>query len=197
MVSQPNKRPPRQPLSYDEVREIIRLKRLRKEFLTEKFKKSVKFKLYNVFNVFAVLVYTEIIFSFLSSCNFTTHYVQSVTPFYGQKVMGNKRVFSHALVMTVGGKEYDLSIQDTCRLPVLCSKIIVGHDWILQKELKVRFGNFENDYFIHRSFPLLFISILFGVLTLVLFNYNMNEIPHSLNVITLINFLSIFSFLLH
>ncbi len=197
MQQEPYKRPQRQPLTFEEVNKLIKLKRMRKAYQTAQFKKTKQFKIFNVFNVVAVLIYTEIIFSFLNPCNFSNHYVQTITPYFGEKVKGNTRVFSHAVLVTLSGKEYDVSIQDTCTLPKVSEKILIGYDWVLHKAIKVRFGNFTKDFFIQKSFSLLFISILCGILTFVLFGYNMNEVPHSLDVITLANALSVFAFLMY
>jgi hypothetical protein len=66
----------------------------------------------------------------------------------------------------------------------------------LRKEIKVRFKKGGKDFFIKRSFPLLFISILWGIVTFVLFGYNMNQNNYSLNVITFVNLITLLSFLL-
>lgn len=197
MQPEPNKRPQRQPLTFEEVNKLIKLKRLRKAYQTAQFKKTKQFKIFNIFNVIAVLIYTEIVFSFLNPCNFSPHYLQSITPYFGEKIKGNTRVFSHAALVTMSGKEFDISIQDTCTLPKANEKILIGYDWVLHKAIKARFGDFTRDFFIQKSYSLLFISILCGVLTFVLFGYNMNEVPHSLEVITLANALSVSAFLLY
>ncbi len=96
----------------------------------------------------------------------------------------------------VNGESYDVSIHDTCPLPKDLSKIYVGRDWLLKKDVKVRFEQGGKDRFIRRSFPLLFISILWGFVTFAIFGYNLNQTTYSLSVITFINSFSLICFLL-
>jgi hypothetical protein len=190
------RRPPRQPLSPEEVMNFIYLKKIRQQKILEKFKKTNTYKYLNIFNVTCILIYSEMIFCFASTCNFFSYEVESVTPFYSKEILGNKRVFSSAVITTVFGKTYDLRVNDTCDLPKVNSKLYVGRDWILQKEIKTRFEDNPKYYYIKRSSPLLFISIFLGVVTFVLFGYNLNQNKYSLQVLSFLNFLGLFYFLL-
>lgn len=196
MVAETNKRPPRIPLTPDEVKDFIKLKKYKERAKIERFKKTNTYKVLNVFNVICVIIYTEIIFAFLGSCNFTTHYIKSVTSNYGSEIKGGKRVFGSALFTTVNDKEYEVGINDTIALPKKLTGLRVGSDWLLKKEVKVRFKKGGKDFYIKRSFPLLFISILWGIVTFVLFGYNMNQNNYSLHVITFVNFITMLSFML-
>lgn len=196
MVAETKKRPPRIPLSPDEVQEFIRLKKHRERIKVERFKQTKTYKVFNAFNVICIIIYTEIIFAFLGSCNFTTHYIKSYDVYYSDEIIGGKRVFSSAVFKTVYDKVYDVSIRDTNMLPEKFTGLRVGSDWLLQKEIKVRFKKGGKDFFIKRSFPLLFISILWGIVTFVLFGYNMNQNNYSLNVITFVNLITMLSFML-
>ncbi len=196
MVGETNKRPPRIPLTPDEVKDFIKLKKFKERAKTERFKQTKTFKVLNVFNVICIIIYTEIIFAFLGSCNFTTHYIRSTTFNYGAEILGGKRVFSSATFTTVNDKEYEVGVHDTCALPAEFTGLRVGSDWLLQKEVKVRFKKGGKDFYIKRSFPLLFISILWGIVTFVLFGYNMNQNNYSLNVISFVNLITMLSFLL-
>lgn len=196
MVSETKKRPPRVPLSPEEVQEFIRLKKHKAHIKTERFKQTKTYKVLNVFNIICIVIYTEIIFAFLGSCNFTTHYIKSHNAYYGAEIKGGKRIYSSAVFTTVNDKEYEVGIHDTCALPEKFAGLLVGKDWLLKKEIKVRFKRGGKDFYIRRSSPLLFVSILWGIVTFVLFGYNMNQNNYSLNVVTFINFLSLLSFLL-
>jgi hypothetical protein len=202
MPQESNKRPPRIPLTPDEVKEFIRFKKFKERARIERFKKTRTYKILNAFNVISIIIYTEIIFAFLGSCNFAPHYILSTTVYTGDEIIGGKRIFSSATFRMVNGKEYDVSIRDTVSLPNIPgksytpAKLYVGKDWILRKEIKVRLEMGEKDYFIKRSFPLLFISILFGFVTFVLFGYNMNQHLYSIRVISFINAVCLLSFIL-
>jgi len=202
MPQENNKRPPRVPLSPEEVKEFIRFKKFKERAQIERFKKTRTYKILNAFNVICIVVYTEIIFAFLGTCSFTGHYIQSTNVYTGEETIGGKRIYSSAVFKMINGKEYDVSIRDTITLPATPGKIytpaklFVGQDWILKKEIKIRMDQGEKDYYIKRSFPLLFISILFGFVTFVLFGYNMNQHLHSIRVISFINSVCILSFIL-
>jgi hypothetical protein len=196
MVQETNKRPPRIPLTPDEVKDFIRLKKHKERVKIERFKQTKTYKVFNAFNIICVIIYTEIIFAFLGSCNFTTHYIKSNNVYYGAEIKGGKRIYSSAVFITVNDKEYEVGIHDTCALPPNYSGLLVGKDWLLKKEIKVRFKKGGKDFYIKRSFPLLFISILWGIVTFVLFGYNMNQNNYSLHVITFVNLITMLSFLL-
>lgn len=196
MVAETNKRPPRIPLTPDEVKDFIKLKRFKERAKIERFKKTNTYKVFNVFNVICIIIYTEVIFAFLGSCNFTTHYIKSSTANYGSEIKGGVRVYSSAVFITANDKEYEVGIHDTCQIPKAPAGLRVGSDWLLRKEVKVRFKKGGKDYFIKRSFPLLFISILWGIVTFVLFGYNMNQNNYSLNVISFVNLITMLSFML-
>lgn len=196
MPAESNKRPPRQPLSPEEVQEIIKIKKLKQQIKIEKFKQTRSYKYLNVFNVICITVYTEIIFAFLYSCAFQTYTIDSIATYYGESIIGNKRELSSIVFKTTTGKEYDVGVRDTVVLPKVNEKLSVGRDWILQKEIKVKWQGSGKAYYIKRSFPLLFISILLGIVSFVLFGYNLNQNSYSLNVISFINTLSILSFFL-
>jgi hypothetical protein len=196
MVAETNKRPPRIPLTPDEVKDFIKLKKYKERAKIERFKKTNTYKVLNVFNVICIIIYTEVIFAFLGSCNFTTHYIKSNTFNYGSEIKGGKRVFSSVVFTTVNDKEYEVGVNDTSALPKNFTGLRVGSDWLLRKEVKVRFKKGGKDFYIKRSFPLLFISILWGIVTFVLFGYNMNQNNYSLHVITFVNFITMLSFML-
>ncbi len=202
MVGETNKRPARIPLTPDEVKDFIRLKKHKEKVKLERFKQTKTYKVLNVFNIICIIIYTEIVFAFLGSCNFTTHYVRSTEVYYSDEIKGGIRCYSSAIFKTVNDKVYDVSVRDTCQLPGLPtaeykpSKIHVGKDWLLKKEIKVRVKKGGKDFYIKRAFPLLFISILWGIVTFVLFGYNMNQNNYSLNVITFVNLITMLSFML-
>lgn len=196
MVSQGNKRPPRQPLSAEEVREMVQLKKLRQYFKIEKFKKTRNYKILNTLNIAYMILFTEIIVSFLGSANSSVQILESVKVYYGKEIIDGKRIISSAEFKTTEGALYDVGINDVCEMPKAKQEIVVGRDWLLRKDVKVKIETSQKDFFVIKSFPLLFISILMGVVTCVLFAYNLNQNPYSLNVISFVNSLGVIAFLL-
>lgn len=196
MVSQGNKRPPRQPLSAEEVRELVQLKKLRQYFKIEKFKKTRNYKILNSLNIAYMILFTEIIVSFLGSANSSVQILESVKVYYGKEIIDGKRIISSAEFKTTEGALYDVGINDVCEMPKAKKEIVVGRDWLLRKDVKINFESSSKDYYVKRSFPLLFISILMGLVTCVLFAYNFNQDAYSLKVITFVNSLAVIAFLL-
>lgn len=202
MPQESKKRPPRVPLTPDEVKEFIRFKKFRERAQIERFKRTRTYKILNAFNIISIIIYTELVFAFLGSCHFTPHYILSTNVYTGEEMIGGKRIYSSATFKMINGKEYDVSIRDTINLPAVAGKpytpaeLYIGQDWLLRKEIKVRLDRGGKDYYIKRSFPLLFISILFGFVTFVLFGYNMNQHLYSIRVITFINAVCLFAFIL-
>lgn len=190
------KRPPRKPLSPEEVLDFIYRKKIRQQELLEKFKKSKTYKYLNALNVFCIIVYTEIIFCFLGPCHFHAHYIKNISGYYTKQTIGNKRVCGSALIDSYSERLYDVSLQDTLTLPKQNTRFVVGSDWILQKEIKTRFDSVDSFYYLMRAFPLTLVSILMGMVTCVVFGYNLNQNRYSLQVISFINAFTIISFLL-
>ena len=196
MPEQPKKRPPRQPLSAEEVQDFIRLKKFRQRKVLERFKKTHRYKLLNGFNIFCVIIYSEMIIAFLGTCHYNAHYIRSVNSFYSRETKGSKVVCSSIVINSVNEKIYDVSINDTITPPQNFSRFLVGKDWILQKEVNVRLEGIKQTYIIKDSFPILFISCLLGITTFISFGYNLNQVKYSLMATSLMNGLSLFSFLL-
>jgi hypothetical protein len=191
------KRPPRQPLSPEEVLEFIYRKKISQQKATERFKKTRTYKYLNVLNVISIIIYSELfVCFFFSNCNFQGHYIKTINKFITTEFKSEKRVYSSALVTSFSDLTYDISIQDTINFPDPNTRFIVGRDWILQKEMKLRFDSIDTYYSIRRSFPLLLVSVITGTMTFVLFGYNLNQNKYSLQVMSFINAFAIISFLL-
>lgn len=202
MLEPGQKRPPRQPLSPEEVLELIRIKRYRQKLATDRFKKSNLFKILNVFNVFCIIIYSELIFSFMGQCNYKTDYMTHIKVYYGEKVKAGKKIFSSAIINTATNGTYEISVQDTSNYiakHLVDSKTVypfyIGKDWLLQKEIKIQLEESSITFLIKRSSPLLFVSVLLGIVTFVLFGYNLNEVRYSLRVISFINAINLLYFI--
>jgi hypothetical protein len=196
MPEQPKKRPPRQPLSAEEVQEFIRLKKFRQRKVLERFRKTLRYKILNGFNIFCVIIYSELIIAFLGICHYNGHYIGSINSFYSRENKGGKVVCSSIVINSIHEKIYDVSINDTITAPAKFTRFLVGKDWILQKEVNVRLEGIKQTYIIKDAFPILFISCLLGITTFISFGYNLNQVKYSLMATSLMNGLSLFSFLL-
>lgn len=197
MVAQPNKRPPRQPLSPEEVMNFIRLKKHRKLKAIEHFKTTQRYKLLNCFNIFCIVIYSELIIAFMGSCNYNGHYIKLTDAFFSRDSKGDKRVCSSIVLTTVNDRIYDVSINDTITPPDAKQfpRFLVGKDWILQKEVTVKLAGSTSSFVIKDSFSILFISVLLGVTTFISFGFNLNQVKYSLMATSMMNGISVLSFL--
>lgn len=195
-----NKRPPRQPLSPEELQHFIKLKKLRQRRIIEQFKTTRTYKFLNGFNLIAVIIYSELIFSFLGNCNFSGHYMKSFQALSGDETIGGKRVYNSFMITTVNDVLYDVSLHDTCsnlpRPDKRIERFYVGKDWIFQKEIKVKYSDTSDSYILKPASSLLFISCLMGIVTFSAFGYNLNQVELSLVSVSALNALSIFCFFL-
>ena len=196
MAAQPNKRPPRQPLSPEEVYTFIKIKKHRQLRILERFKQTRRYKLMNGFNIFCIIIYSELIIAFLGTCHYNGHYIRTINNFTSREVKGGKTVSSSIVINSINEKIYDVSINDTITQPQKFTRFLVGKDWILQKEVTVRFEGVKEIFIIKDSFPILFISCLLGITTFISFGYNLNQIKYSLMATSLMNGLALFSFML-
>jgi len=196
MESQSKRRPPRTPLTPEELIHFIKLKKLRHRRIIERFKQTKTYKILNTFNIICVVIYSELIISFLGVCNYTGHYIKSVNVYTGDEVKGGKHVYNRIIITTVNDVEYDVNVSDTLAKPEPYTRFFVGKDWIFQKEVKVKYSETSDSYVLKVASSMMFISCLMGIITFSAFGYNLNEISQSLKSISIINGLSMISFLL-
>lgn len=187
----PNKRPPRQPLSPEELIHFIKLKKLRQFKAIQQFRKSKTYKWLNAFNLLAVIVYSELIVAFMGYCSFEGHYMKTFTALSGNEYTEGKKVYNSFVIVSVNDVQYDVNLHDTCSfLPDPTKgpmRFFVGKDWLFQKEIKVKYADYSDSYILKPASSLLFISCLMGVVTFSAFGYNLNQVRLSLFSISFIN----------
>lgn len=191
------KRPPRVPLTAEEVAEWVSVKKIREQLKLQKFKKTKRFKYLNVFNVACFFIYLELLISFYSTGHYQTHYSKKVDVEYWQEHNAyNQSKVSHVKVTDVNDNFYLFVINDYIEVPVKYCAFSVGKDFLLQKELKGTFVGSSKYYRIQRAEPFLFLSGFIGFLICIIYMFNLNQVEHSLKVISIINGLTVFTFLL-
>lgn len=188
------RRAPRTPKSPEEIAELVLLKKIREYKKLQTFKKSFIYKSCNIFNVLCFFVYIQLIICFFGPANYQLHYCKGVRVNYGFGTDKGHRIISYIKLEDVNGKEYEFVINGHVEIPKKYSGFNVGKDFILQKEIKGNIAGSEEMFRIHRAGPLLFLSIFVSILSCIFFSYNLNQNPHSLRAITLINLVTLFSF---
>lgn len=188
MVHEPKKRPPRVPLSQEEVAQLIAFKKIKEARRLSKFKRSGIYKIFNVFNIACFFMYWEILFCFLGPCHYQTHYSMNVRSHHGDdRNAEGKRITSDVDIKGVNGIEYKFIVNEFIETPERFSAFSVGKDYLLQKELKGTFGSSDKTYYIQAAGSMLFLSILLIIISFTSFIYNLNEQAYSLNAITALN----------
>jgi hypothetical protein len=196
MTQEGKKRPPRIPKTPEEVAELVFLKRLREHRNLETFKKTVFYKIFNVFSIGCFFIYCELIICFLGPCHYQTHYSRNIKVDFGEEMIGSDRIVSSVKLIGVEGREYEFRVNEFIDVPPKFGPFEVGKDFILQKEIKGCVSTSRNTYRIQRASPMLFLSFFVGIFSCIFFSYNLNQNPHSLRAIAVMNAITLFFFLL-
>jgi hypothetical protein len=115
---------------------------------------------------------------------------------YGREIIAGKRVVSLLKIVDREGQFYEFVVNEFIEPPPQVGVFTTGRDFLLQKEIKGTVSTSEHIYRIRRASPILFLSFFVAIFSIIFFSYNLNQNPHSLRAITVINALTIFGFLL-
>jgi hypothetical protein len=110
--------------------------------------------------------------------------------------LNNQQKIANLKITDVNDNFYQFVINDYIEVPTKYCAFSVGKDFILQKEIKGGFFKSDKTYRIQRAEPFLFLSGFLIILICVVFVYNLNLVEQSLKSITIINSLTIFTFLM-
>jgi len=192
MSRETNKRPRRNPLTSEEVSNIIAHKKKRELMALMLLKKSKTFKILNIFNVVCVFIYFELLFCYFGPCHYQKHYsLRTIAHYGGSPVENGKLHVTDVDVYDVAGKIYKFVIEDCIDPPGNTIAFIVGKDFLLQKDLK---GAFESSGTVYRLFsasPVLLLSLLASFISLFGFMMNLNENTYTLGGLSILNFLAL------
>jgi hypothetical protein len=197
MREEGRKRPPRVPLTPEEVAELIEIKKIREFNKLQKFKKSFTFKFLNSFNIFCFFIFCELIISFYGPCNSKMHFSKSLSVTHIDKMNENgQRKISEIEFIDVNDKEYILVVNEFIEAPDKFSSFKVCRDYLLQKEIKVYIETSDNYYRILRASPILFLSGFLGIICIICFSFDLNQNSHSLISLSIMNAITLLAFLL-
>lgn len=190
-----SKKSNRVPLSSEQIKEIIAYKKHKQLLGIEKLKKTKKYKILNVFNILAVVVYCEIIFCMFGPATYETKTcIRSNADSYG-KVLKGKRTIDFMTVVDEDNKRYKFYVGDYIQLPKPNSLFYVGKDYLLRKEIKVMVSSSTSEYRLWRITPLIFMGVFVTVITMLVFFNNMNMVNYSLIAVSWLNGLNLFYFI--
>ena len=188
MALEHKKRPPRIPLSPEEVAQLVAYKRIKAARKLSNFKRSAVYKIFNTFNIVCFFAYWEIVFCFFGPCHYQTHYSAKVLARHGDELNAEgRRITTEIDVKSVNGRDYKFLVNDFLEQPLRFSEFSIGKDYLLQKELKGVFEKSDKTYYIQAAGSLLFLAVLMIIISFTSFIYNLNENAYSLNAITAVN----------
>ncbi|PBQ34367.1 hypothetical protein CNR22_22175 [Sphingobacteriaceae bacterium] len=196
MTSEPYKRPRRNPLSSEEVANIIAHKKKKELVELRKLKKSKTYKLLNVFNILSMFIYLEILFCFFGPCHYETRTSINTVQHYGPGSVSAAKPFINSLDIYEAGKPlYKFMIENY--LPSQPKKIqfVIGKDFLLQKELKGSLKESDEAYRLFAASPLLFLCGLMSFFSVFVFVLDLNEKVYTLFSLSTLNFLTLLAIL--
>jgi hypothetical protein len=189
------KRPPRTPLTAEELSDFLYLRKVREHKKLIRFKKSFIYKFSNIINIVAFFIYCELICCFFGPASYQTHYIQQFWIEYGETLPGRPdRIIDAITIKGVNNKMYKVVVKDYVAIPKRYSSFEVGSDFLLRKEIKSRLNVNGAIYKLEKASPILFLSVLVGIFSLIVFFFDLNQNPHSLGAITCINILTVIAF---
>ena len=186
---------PRTPKSPEEVANLHLYKKLKEYKKIASFKRTKFYRICNVFNIVCFFIYIELVLCFFGPCHYQNHYSKFVKPEYGNTETGHGDLLVNLLITGVNDEKYEFVVKEKIKPPGHYTRFYVGKDFILQKELKGGFEGSEKNYRLYKAGGIVFLSCFVGVISIILFSYNMNMHLHPLRTITIINAMTIFGFI--
>lgn len=196
MAPEEKKRPPRIPLTPEEVAQLIALKKRKEARKLALFKQSRTYKALNIFNICCFFIYWEILFCFMGPCHYQTHYARSFGVKHGdERNEAGKRIVSEMDIVNLDGTRIKLYVRDFIEAPPRFSSYQIGKDFILQKDLKARILTSEASYGLQGASSIIFLSVFIIIISCISFFYNLNEISHSLTGVAILNGITVLAFI--
>jgi hypothetical protein len=189
------KRPKRNPLSSEEVANILAHKKKSEIVNRRKFKATLECRVQNVFNLASFFVYLELFFCFFGPCNYQTHYAIMVNARFGEHSARGLPLVSDMDITCAGGDKYNVIIDDTISVPDRYAVFEIGSDFLLRKNLKAVLDESDKGYRLFSASPALLLSVIVTVVSCGAFIYDLNENPYSLRALTVLNAFTILGIL--
>lgn len=192
MAREPYKRPRRNPLTSEEVSNIIAFRKKKELVALRKLKKSRYFKIYNIFNIACIFIYLEILFCYFGPCHYQEHHSTNIMVHYGSApAVAGKLFVSDIELKEASGKIYKFIIEECITAPDRNLSFIVGKDYLLQKELKGMLEDSDSTYRLFSASPVLLLCALFSFISFFGFIMNLNENAYTLGSLTTLNALTL------
>lgn len=188
MAPENNRRPKRTPLTKEELASVIAYKKRQELHKKIKFKKSFAYRFFNLFNVLCFFTFIELLFCFFVCGNYKEHLVVSATARFGDEhTTGGQFKVEELHITDELENKFDLTVNDFIQLPEKNSQLLIGRDFILQKELTAKFETSESNYMLYSSGPYILLSLFSLIVTFIVYSSNYNETAYSLRALSILN----------
>jgi hypothetical protein len=193
MMREPSKRPRRIPLTSEEVSNFIAYRKQLELIRLGKFKRTLTFKLLNIFNIACTFIYMELLFCYFGPCHYQKHYSYKTITNFGTGVLKDgKATVVDVEVFGVDGTVYKFIVNDFITIPGKNIMFFTAKDFLLQKDLKGLFDYPGKSYRLFSASPILFLCMLISLVSFFVFYFNLNENVYSLSGITALNAFTLF-----
>jgi hypothetical protein len=177
----------RTPFTQEEVEGVIAFKKRREQMKLLRLKRSLPYKVLNIFNVICFFIFCELVFCYNGPCKYQQHTSTSVSALHGDEFKSDGTPIVAEVDMTsTTGKTYKFIVGDYISIPISKSTFVVGKDFLLQRELKGSFEGSDKMYRVFSASPVLFLSTFTSIIMLFCISFNLNENEHSLTGLTII-----------
>lgn len=196
MSAHAHRRPRRTPKSSEEVAHIIELKKRREHILLLQFKKSLTYRIQNIFMMCCVFVFWELIICFFGPCSYTMHFSQEAIPKHS--IRFNEQgvsLLAELKMKDVNAIEYNIMVDDYIGVPPKFSKFWIGSDFLLGKNLRGIVNTSNKSYRVFTASPILLLSTLALIISLIAILSDLNHNPYSLTAICVLNGLALLAIL--
>lgn len=196
MAPENTRRPKRTPLGKEELSSLIAHKKKLELHQKIKFKKSFAYRFLNLFNVICFFIFIQLLFCFFVCGNYKEHLIVSATARFGDAHSQGGQFMVNELHLTDElENKFDITIKDFIQLPEKNSQLLIGRDFILQKELTAKFETSESNYMLYSSGPYILLSLFSLIVTFIVYSSNYNEAAYSLRALSILNGIILLSIL--
>ena len=110
---------------------------------------------------------------------------------YGDEKVNGLREIEKLQVTGINGKYYEFVINDFIEKPKHYERFYIGKDFLFHKALKGGISTSNKIYFIYQAGSTIFLAAFLALFCCVCFTYNLNQNPHSLRAITIMNVITL------
>lgn len=182
MAEEQPKRRQRIPLSAEELKYFIKLKKLKQVEKIEAFKKSKFYKAFNFLNITLCSILSYYIFSVTFCCNWHEEIIKNVSFSRRGGYVANADQYSitEVEVETYTGKHFVVNTDLFFVEPAPFQHIYIGRDFIFNKIIKTKFYGDDREFWNLNTYPSIILSSFALLLGLCIYKLDRHLNPNGL-----------------